>query len=156
MAPQSSHTHACQQDSDSAIALPKDPNDPMLVNWTKPAQNPVIPNVRFPKCACFERRINQNLWFQKKTFTAHTKLISHFLNSILIFHFFNSIFQVSVGFVSLLSSNKFHRNLNGDGVALSVTLSNGVCANTSSITRFWAAVQSFCGSRWVTSQNGFH
>ena len=30
------------------------------------------------------------------------------------------------------------------------------CANTSSFTRFWVAVQSFCGSRWVASQNGFH
>ena len=25
-----------------------------------------------------------------------------------------------------------------------------------SFTRFWMAVQSFCGSRWVASQNGFH
>ena len=33
---------------------------------------------------------------------------------------------------------------------------NGACANTTKFTRFWVAVQSFCGSRLVASQDGFH
>ena len=33
---------------------------------------------------------------------------------------------------------------------------NGACTKMSKFTPFWVAVQSFCRSRWVASQNGFH